>query len=127
MAKLSGGKHLSLAADTVDKKTLERMKEAAKLTDLDYNHPLSELHMKELVKEAEVTQVNIGENTSMYVYIPMERSYSQKEQHKVHDRIVKAFGEVYPNTKIFVGWQRLEFSEIEDKAVFKGKLAGTIL
>jgi len=95
--------------------------------DVDYNHPLRELHMKELVATAEVTQVNIGENKSMYVYVPMERSYSQKEQHKVHDRVVKAFSEVYPDTKIFVGWQRLEFSEIEDKAAFKGKLKGTIL
>lgn len=111
----------------MDKKLYHKAMQMAGISEYDYNHPLSETSMKELVKKAEVTYVNIGENRSMYIYVPMERSYTQKQQHQVHDRIVEAFGEVYPNTKIFVGWQRLEFSEIEDKAAFVGKLKGTML
>ena len=93
----------------------------------DYNYYDNIHHIVDLVQKAEVTQVTIGEDAMLYVYVPKEISYTQKEQCNMRDRIVEAFSKVYPDTPVFMGFVRMEFSEIEDKAAFKGKLAGTIL
>jgi hypothetical protein len=111
----------------VDKKLYHKAMQMAGISEYDYNHPLSETSMKELVKKASVDYITIGEDKSMYVYVPKEQHYTQKQMHQIRDRIVEAFGEVYPNTKIFVGYQRLEFREIDNKTAFKGKLKGTML
>ena len=111
----------------MDKKTLKKVMDAAHITEVDYNHPLSDISMKALVEKANVDYITVGEDKSLYVYVPKERHYTQKQMHQIRDRIVEEFGKVYPKTKVFVGYQRLEFQEIEDKAAFKGKLDGSIL
>jgi hypothetical protein len=126
LAKLSGGKHLSLAVDTVDKKTLKKLKEAAGIMDVDYNHPLSDTSIKTLIQKAKVTKVIVGEKESLFVYVPMEHEYTQGRRISVHDRIKEEYGKVYPNTPILVGFVPLGFQGIDKKQEFKGKLDGTI-
>jgi hypothetical protein len=127
LAKLSGGKHLSLAADTVDKKTvLKKIKEAAGIMDVDYNHPLSDTSIKTLIQKAKVTQVIVGEKESLFVYVPMEEHYTQSRRHTVHDRIKEEYSKVYPDTPILIGFVPLGFQGIDKKQEFKGKLDGTI-
>ena len=95
--------------------------------EADYNHPDSDESLKNLIKRGSVTQVIIGKDKSLYVYAPMDGPMSQAARHRMHDRIVEAYREVYPSIKIFVGFIPLEFDEIEDKAAFKGRLDGTVL
>ena len=95
--------------------------------EADYNHPASNENIKNLVKKAKVTQVTLGEKSMMYVYVPKAANYSQKEQFSIHKRIVDEFSKVYPDTPIFMGWMEMEFSEIDNKTAFKGKLKGTML
>ncbi len=92
-----------------------------------YDHTDDIEHLKTLIKKCEVTQVTIGEEAMMYVYVPKAISYTQREQRNIRDRIVEAFGNVYPDTPIYMGWVRMEFSEIEEKDVFLGKLKGDVL
>ena len=94
--------------------------------EVDYNHPESNTHIRTLIEKAKVTKVIVGEDESLFVYVPMEESYTQGRRISVHDRIKEEYGKVYPNTPILVGFVPLGFRGIDKKQEFKAKLDGTI-
>jgi len=114
---LNGGKHLSRAVGTV----------ANPCKDVDYNHPESDTHITNLIKRSKVTQVIVGETESLFVYVPMDESYTQGRRITVHDRIKEEYAKVYPDTPILVGFVPLGFQGISKKQEFEGKLDGTIV
>jgi len=86
----------------------------------DVNHP--DYNKSERVV---VTEVNIDDNDTLYIYVPQE-NMPPNRFHKELEHIQKKFNEAMPNTTVICGGYDLKFTTITKKQEFKAKLDGTL-